>query len=77
MEVVEIRVKGQIDKSWSNWLGNLDITFTENGDTILTGRIRDQAATYGVLEKIYSLGMKLISVTSNTEDSRRVERCEN
>jgi hypothetical protein len=64
MEAVEIKVKGQIDESWSEWLGNLSIVHTSSGDTLLIGMIRDQAALLGVLEKIFSLGMRLISVTN-------------
>jgi hypothetical protein len=63
MEEVEIRVKGLIDESWSKWLENLSITHSKNGETILTGLIRDQAALYGVLEKVYSLGIRLLSVS--------------
>jgi hypothetical protein len=63
MEQVEIRVKGLIDESWSKWLENLSITHSKNGETILTGLIRDQAALYGVLEKVYSLGIRLLSVS--------------
>ena len=70
MEQVEIRVKGLIDESWSKWLENLSITHSKNGETILTGLIRDQAALYGVLEKVYSLGIRLLSVSCENEPVR-------
>ncbi len=63
MEKIEIYIKGHIDKEWSKWLGGLSITHTENGETLLTGSIRDQAAMYGVLDKLQSLGVRLLSVT--------------
>ena len=61
---VEIRVKGSIDQGWSDWLGSLAITYTELGDTVLTGQVRDQAALYGLLEKLSNVGMQLLSFTS-------------
>lgn len=63
MEEIEIRIRGQIDKGWSNWLGGLSINHTDSGDTILTGFVRDQAAMYGVLDKLYSMGARLLSVS--------------
>jgi hypothetical protein len=49
MEQVEIRVKGLIDHTWSDWLGDLDIIHTTDGNTLLSGPLRDQAALRGVL----------------------------
>ena len=64
MQNVEIRLKGSIDQGWSDWLGSLAITYTEQGDTVLTGQVRDQAALYGLLEKLSNVGMQLLSFTS-------------
>ena len=64
MQSIEIRVKGLIDKSWSDWIGGLAISYTEQGDTVLTGQVRDQAALYGLLEKLSKVGMQLLSFTS-------------
>ena len=64
MQRVEIRVKGQIDKHWSNWFEGLTITHTDQGETILTGLIADQAALHGLLAKVRDLGLSLLSVNS-------------
>lgn len=65
MQNVEIRIKGSIDQGWSDWLGGLAVSYTEQGDTILTGQVRDQAALYGLLEKLSNVGMQLLSFTFN------------
>jgi hypothetical protein len=65
MQSIEIRIKGQIDQGWSEWIGGLDISYTDQGDTVLTGLVRDQAALYGLLEKLSNVGMQLLSFTFN------------
>ena len=47
--VFQIRIQGQIDASWSDWLGGLAITSNPDGETLLAGPIADQAALHGVL----------------------------
>ena len=59
MQQVEIRIKGQINRNWSNWLGGLKIAHTSDGNTILSGPLRDQAALYGVLSQLSKLGLPL------------------
>jgi hypothetical protein len=59
--VYQIRVKGHLGPQWSEWFGGLSITLEENGDTLLTGPVVDQAALYGLLRKVRDLGMPLIS----------------
>jgi hypothetical protein len=58
----QIRVKGQLDESWSDWLEGLEVTLLENSEMFLSGRIRDQAALMGVLNKLYGLNLVLLSV---------------
>jgi hypothetical protein len=58
----EIHVRGQLDESWSDWLEGLEVTLLENGEMILSGRIGDQAALMGVLNKLYGLNLVLLSV---------------
>ena len=50
---------------WTDWFGGLTITLEENGDTLLTGPVVDQAALYGLLKKVRNLGMPLVSVRSS------------
>ena len=60
----EIRVKGQIDEHWSEWFDELEIEHTDQGETILTGDVADQAALYGLIAKLRDLGLPLIAVDS-------------
>ena len=58
----EIRLKGQLDERWAEWFDGLTITLEDNGDTLLTGPVIDQAALHGVLKKVRDLGIPLVSV---------------
>lgn len=58
----EIHVKGKIDPSWSDWFGELQIEETPGDETILIGRLPDVAAVYGVMSRLGSLVLPLISV---------------
>lgn len=58
----EIRVKGQLNSRWSDWLEGLEVKLAENGEMILCGPIVDQAALMGVLNKLSSLNLTLLSV---------------
>ena len=62
MKVVEIRLKGHLDKDRASLLGELTVTYTENGETILTGVIPDQSALYGLMGKLRDLGVSLTMV---------------
>lgn len=61
----QIKVPGHLNQSWSEWTGNMTITVENEGDvspvTTLSGTF-DQAALQGLLRRIYSLGIPLISV---------------
>jgi hypothetical protein len=61
--VYQIRLKGHLGHQWSDWFGGLTITLSDNGDTLLTGLVVDQAALYGLLKKVRDLGMPLVSVS--------------
>ncbi len=58
----EIRIRGHLTDRWANWFEGLTITREDNGDTLLTGPVVDQAALYGLLRKVRDLGMPLLSV---------------
>jgi len=58
----EIRFKGHLDDRWSEWFEGLTITLEDNGDTLLTGPVIDQAALHGLLKKVRNLGLLLVSV---------------
>ena len=59
--VYQIRVKGHLGDQWRDWFGSLTITLEDDGDTLLTGPVMDQAALHGLLKKVRDLGMPLIS----------------
>jgi hypothetical protein len=62
----EIKVPGHLDDTWSDWAGGMTISVvSEGGDppvTTLTGTI-DQAALQGLLRRLYSIGVPLLSVS--------------
>jgi hypothetical protein len=60
--IYQIRVKGQLSSQWADWFEGLTITLEENGNTLLTGPVVDQAALHGVLKKVRDLGLPLVSV---------------
>jgi hypothetical protein len=59
--VYQIRVKGHLGPRWADWFGGMTITLEDDGDTLLTGPVVDQATLHGLLKKVRDLGMPLIS----------------
>jgi hypothetical protein len=57
-----IKVRGALDQHWSAWFDGLEITIDENGDTIMTGTLPDQAALFGIINRLRDLGLELLSV---------------
>jgi len=60
--VYQIRIEGHLDYQWTDWFGGLTITLEENGDTLITGQVVDQAMLHGLLKKVRDLGLPLVSV---------------
>jgi hypothetical protein len=60
--IYQIRIKGHLDEQWSDWFENATIILEEDGNTLLTLPVIDQAALHGLLKKIRDLGMPLLSV---------------
>ncbi|RPI30629.1 MAG: hypothetical protein EHM70_13425 [Chloroflexota bacterium] len=58
----QIRIEGHLDQQWTDWFEGLALTLEEDGDTLLTGSVADQAALHGLLKKIRDLGIVLVSV---------------
>jgi hypothetical protein len=73
-KIYQIRVKDHLRREWTDWFGGLAITLEENGDTLLTGPVIDQAALYGLLRKVRDLGMALVSVQQIQYDETSLEK---
>jgi len=61
----QVVVPGELDESWADWNGDMLVEVVCDGDSSpvasLTGAL-DQAALHGVLRRLYSLGLPLLSV---------------
>jgi hypothetical protein len=57
-----IRVQGYLDEQWADWFGDAEITRAENGESRLVCQVRDQAALHGLLNRLFSLNVTLLSV---------------
>ncbi len=60
--VYQIRIKGHLGRPWTAWFGDLTITREDNGDTLLTGPVVDQAALHGLFKKLRDLGLLLRAI---------------
>ena len=60
--VYQIRIEGHLGREWTDWFEGLTITPVDNGETLLTGPVVDQAALHGLLKKVRDGGMPLVSV---------------
>ena len=69
-EYYEIKIKGQLDQSWSEKFAGLKLTHLEGDGTLLAGVLPDQAALHGLLERIRDLNLTLISITSGDASIR-------
>ncbi len=68
--IYEIRLEGYLDKRWADWLSGMNLAYTPDGVTILTGRLPDQAALHGVIGKILDIGIPLISIQRMDPDEQ-------
>jgi hypothetical protein len=62
--IYEIRLKGHLEARWAEWFDGLSINLDDNGNTLLSGPVADQAALHGILKKVRDLGLPLLSVNS-------------
>jgi len=72
MLIVTIRVKGEMDCSWSECFEGFRLSHSGANETILTGSVEDQAAFYGLIGKLRDLGAEILEVnsTERVEDRR-------
>ena len=66
--IYQINVKGELDQSWLDWLGEVEITSSVAEDgvatTTLTVEVPDQPALFGILDRIRDLNLDLLNVTN-------------
>lgn len=68
MERVQVRIRGRVDGDWSDWLGGMEIRGDDNGETVVAGVVRDQAALRGLIVRVTDMGIEIASVTSRKVD---------
>jgi hypothetical protein len=73
-EYYEIKIKGYLDSSWTDWFASLQLTHLEQDETLLSGMLPDQAALHGLLERVRDLNLTLISVNCGRPHSRLSDR---
>lgn len=73
----EIHVKGNINPKWSDWFGEMQLQENTSGETILSGKLPDMAAVYGVISRLGSLVIPLISVRCTEDSDKDSQRVEN
>jgi hypothetical protein len=66
--VYQIKIKGHLDDTLAGWFDGMTVSNLEEGDTVLTGPLPDQAALQGILKQISNLGITLISVNALPEE---------
>jgi len=57
----QIYVQGHLNHNIAEWLQSFHIQYKENGITIITGPIKDEAALRGLLDRLFELGMCILS----------------
>ena len=67
--IYQIRIRGHLDDRWRDWFEGLTVTPEDNGETLVTSPVVDQAALHGLLKKVRDLGLPLVSV-NRIEDTR-------
>ena len=64
----EIRLMGHLDAHWTAWFDGLTVSYKNDGTTVISGQIVDQAALHGLLQKVRDLGLPLVSVRKVDSD---------
>jgi hypothetical protein len=60
--IYQIRIKGHVGRQWTDWFGGLSISLEDDGDTLLTVPVLDQAALYGLLRTVRDIDLPWLSV---------------
>jgi hypothetical protein len=73
VQQVEVRIKGHVDRDWSDWITALTVSHTTQGETVLSGSVRDQSALHGLLDRVAGLGIELIAVSTQRGSAQQQE----
>ena len=68
----QILIKGVLNRKWENWFEGFKIK-NDQGNTLLTGSIKDQSSLYGLFIKLRDLGLVLLSVNSIRKNDEKPE----
>lgn len=67
-----IRIKGHFDPDWAAEFNDLSLRHLDDGITLLTGPVADQAALHGILTQIPDMGLSLLMVQQDgPKDKKR------
>jgi hypothetical protein len=69
-EHYRIRIRGHLNPAWATWFDDLTVTQADDGTTTLTGPVVDEAALYGLLNRLRDLGAPLLAVECLTTNGR-------
>lgn len=64
-----IRIQGRLEQRWSTWFDGMSLSPGEDGTTVMRGRVGDQAALHGLIERVRDLGLTLLEVTHEAPDT--------
>ncbi|HET9661717.1 MAG TPA: hypothetical protein VFP05_15425 [Thermomicrobiales bacterium] len=67
-------IRGHLDDRWSDWLGGLSIERKDDGTSVISGPVPDQAALHGVIARIRDLGLPLLAVECVGDECAEVPR---
>jgi hypothetical protein len=67
----QIRIKGHLGGQWAAWFGGMSVSLEDNGETVLTGFVLDQAALHGLLKKVRDLGLHLVALNRLKNDGEK------
>jgi hypothetical protein len=68
--ICEIKIKGHLEKRWTEWFEGLAFTYEDDGTTTLSGSLPDQAALHSILLKIRDMNLTLISVNQRESSQK-------
>jgi len=70
-QIYRIELNGILDQKWAEWFDGFTITYQDNTNTLLTGKIQDQSALHGILANIRDLGLTLVSINTAGNATQR------